>query len=117
MKSLLLGLLFTLFFTTAYTQRHGAYLGVGTEFTVGGQVGSLHLGAELNRHIFGISLATKISSSDNTYNPANDYIGLQYQFTFYREKNLNVGIMIRAGTVDEQFYALAPSLNFDYIFN
>ena len=44
-------------------------------------------------------------------------MGLQYQYTFYREKNIHVGIMIRAGTVDQQFFAYVPSLMFDYIFN
>lgn len=98
-------------------QRHGAFVSIGNEFTVGGQIGSLKLGVELNRHLFGITGATKIKFSKHIYNPSNNYTGAFYQFTFYREQNLNVGIMLRGGYVDDRFFAYVPSLMFDFLFN
>jgi hypothetical protein len=84
---------------------------------VGGPVGALMLGVELNRHSFGFTTASKIGYSYNIYNPSNNYKGIQYQYTFYREKNLHVGIMLRGGHVDDQFLAYVPALMFDFIFN
>lgn len=98
-------------------QRHGVFLGVGTEYTVGGLIGNLSTGVELNRHSFGLTYLRKVDYSSNEYNPSSELWGVSYQFVFYREKHLQLGGMIRTGFVDDQFLVHVPSLTTEFVFN
>ena len=100
-----------------YGQRHGVFLGGGTELTVSGPFGAAYAGVELNRHMVGFIYAKKINESDNKYSPPYHFGGMLYQFTFLREKNVMLGGMFRAGFVDSEFLVYIPSLVIDYIFS
>lgn len=100
---------------SAYGQRHGVVFGVGSEMTVTGPFGAAYGGVELNRHFFGGFYASKINYNANEYSPPHRLAGGFYQFTFYRETNLQVGAMLRAGFVDSEFFVYLPSLVVDYV--
>jgi hypothetical protein len=58
-----------------------------------------------------------MSYSDNEYTPPNKFYGATYQYTFYREKHLQLGAMMRVGMVDKQFLVHVPSFIVDFVFN
>jgi len=117
MKIIITIILFLVLHLSFKAQRHGVSVGLGTEVTVGGAFGNVHVGVELNRHHIGFTHGQKMRYSDNEFNPANKYFGGYYQFTFYREQHLQLGGMFRAGFVDDHFFTYIPSLMVDYVFN
>jgi len=59
----------------------------------------------------------KIKTSENVYNPPDQFWGVSYQYTFYRERHLQVGALLRLGFVENEFLTHVPSLVFDFIIN
>ncbi len=117
MKQLIFIFLIGIIPSNLLAQRHGIYVGLGPEFTVGGNFGNAHIGVELNRHLIGFSYGKKIRFSDNQFSPKSEYVGVHYQFTFLRETHIQLGGLLQARVFDGQFFTYLPSFMFDYIFN
>jgi len=117
MKVFILSLFLGLIVHSGYSQRHGLFVGLGMDYTVGGQIGNIHTGIELNRHIFGFMYSKKVFVPKNKYNPSSQFSGITYQFTTYRENHFQLGFMLRAGLMDDKFLVYFPSIMFDFVFN
>ncbi len=113
----LLPFFLSLFITDARAQRHGAYAAAGTEFTVGGNFWGFQAGVELNRHRFGVLYELRFDAEKNPYNEDYNLKALVYEYTFYREKHLNMGVMLRSGLSNDQFVVVVPALTTAFIFN
>ena len=83
------GIFLTFLSLIGFSQRHGVYVGLGTEMTVAGPFGAFYTGVELNRHVFGFMYGTKIDYNSNEYSPPQYFTGMSYQFIFIEKVTFN----------------------------
>jgi hypothetical protein len=101
-----------------FAQRHGAYAGVGTEITVSGEFLSFQAGVELNRHRIGLVYEIPFSNEEDPFDSEDyNFKALLYEFTFYREKNIQLGALLRGGFSNDDFVVIVPALSTGFIFN
>jgi hypothetical protein len=103
--------------TDLFAQRHGVYAGTGFDFTIAGNLFAIQTGVELNRHRVGLLYETRLGYQDSPYSKSYNLKALMYEFTFYREKHLKVGILFRGGFVNNDFLVVVPAITLGYIFN
>jgi hypothetical protein len=103
--------------SNTFAQRHGVYAGAGFDFTIAGNLYSLQTGVELNRHRLGFLYESRMDYQSSPYSKAYNFKALLYEFNFYREKHLHVGLLLRGGFTNDQFVVVVPALSLGYIFN
>lgn len=103
--------------SNVFAQRHGAYVGTGLDLTIAGNLYGFQAGVELNRHRIGFLHEQRFKYQANKYSTPYQFNALVYEFDFFRDKHINIGLLLRAGFVNDQFLVIVPAISVDYIFN